>query len=145
MPSSSVFRALTWRRRTATATAERKMSAVGVRTASTKLRQQSALSPASSKASGGARVVRGGEVVEETFDHDGTCIYRHGRRHIAIMQVPLTVHVRVTCGGHVTHWKLSHDPTYATTVGVVVPASPGFRHKGWSIKIRFKVCLCIFC
>ena len=110
-----------------------------------KLRQRSASSPTSSKASGGARVGRGGEVVEETFDRDGTCIYRHGRRHIAITQVPLAVHIRGTRGGHVTHWELSHDPTYTTTVGVVVPASPGFRHKGWSIKIRFKVCLRIFC
>ena len=41
------------------------MSEAGVRTASTRLRQRSASSPASSKASGGARVGRGGEVVEE--------------------------------------------------------------------------------
>ena len=39
------------------ATAERKMSAAGVRTASEKLRQLSASSPASSRASGGARVL----------------------------------------------------------------------------------------
>ena len=38
------------------ATAEKTMSAVGVRTASEKLRQRSALSPALSRASGGARV-----------------------------------------------------------------------------------------
>ena len=145
MPSSSIFRALTWRRRTPTAAAEKTMFAAGVKTASTRSRQRSASSPASSRASGGARVGRGGEVVEETFDRDGTCIYRHGRRHSVITQVPLTVHVRVTRGGHVTHWELSHDPTYTTTVGVVVPASPGFRHNGWSIKIRFKVCLRIFC
>ena len=55
-PSSSIFRALTWRRRTPTATAERTMSAVGVKTASERLRQRSASSPASSRASGGARV-----------------------------------------------------------------------------------------
>ena len=62
-PSSSIHRALTWRRRTPTATAERKMSAAGVRTASEKSRQLSASSPASSRASGGARVLtrwRGG-------------------------------------------------------------------------------------
>ena len=56
-PSSSVHRALTWRRRTPMATAERTMSAAGVRTASEKLRQLSASSPASSRASGGARVL----------------------------------------------------------------------------------------
>ena len=55
-PSSSIFRALAWRRRTPTATAERTMSAAGVRTASEKSRQLSASSPASSRASGGARV-----------------------------------------------------------------------------------------
>ena len=55
-PSSSVHRALTWRRRTPMATAERTMSAVGVKMASERLRQRSASSPASSRASGGARV-----------------------------------------------------------------------------------------
>ena len=56
MPSSSVLRALTWRRKTLTTTAERTMFAVGVRMASERLRQRSASSPASSRASGGARV-----------------------------------------------------------------------------------------
>ena len=56
-PSSSAHRALTWRRRTPTATAERTMSAAGVRTTSEKSRQLSASSPASSRASGGARVL----------------------------------------------------------------------------------------
>ena len=56
-PSSSVHHALTWRRRTPTARAERTMSAAGMRTASEKLRQLSASSPASSRASGGARVL----------------------------------------------------------------------------------------
>ena len=55
-PSSSIFRALTWRRRTPTATAERTMSVVGVKTASERLWQRSASSPASSRASSGARV-----------------------------------------------------------------------------------------
>ena len=55
-PSSSIFRALTWRRRTPTATAERTMSSVGVKTVSERLRQRSASSPVSSRASGGARV-----------------------------------------------------------------------------------------
>ena len=51
-----IVRALTWRRRTPTATAEKMMSAVGVKTASERLRQRSASSSASSRASGGARV-----------------------------------------------------------------------------------------
>jgi len=65
-PSGSIFRSLTWRRRTPMAAAEKTMSAAGVKTASERLRQLSALSPASSRASGGARVCRGGEV-EERF------------------------------------------------------------------------------
>ena len=55
-PSSSIFRALTWRRRTPAATAEKTMSAFGVKTASERLQQRSASSLASSRASGGARV-----------------------------------------------------------------------------------------
>ena len=55
-PSSSIHCALTRRWRTPTAAAEKTMSAAGVRTASEKLRQLSASSPASSRASGGARV-----------------------------------------------------------------------------------------
>ena len=61
--SSSNHHALTWRRRTPTAAAERTIPAAGVRTASEKSRQLSASSPASSRASGGARVLtrwRGG-------------------------------------------------------------------------------------
>ena len=62
-PSSSIHRALTWRRRTPTVAAERTMFAASVRTALEKSRQLSASSPASSRASSGARVLmrqRGG-------------------------------------------------------------------------------------
>ena len=55
-PSSSIFRALTWRRRTPTTMAEKTMSAAGVRTASVRSRQLSASSLVSSRDSGGARV-----------------------------------------------------------------------------------------
>ena len=65
-PSSSIFCALTWRRRTPTAAAEKTMSAADVKTASERSRQLSASSPVSSRASGGARVCRGDEV-EERF------------------------------------------------------------------------------
>ena len=74
-PSSSIFRALTWRRRTPTAAAEKTRSAAGVRTASVRSRQLSASSPASSRASGGARVLtrwRGGRRFSLP---QGTCIY----------------------------------------------------------------------
>ena len=62
-PSSSIHRALTWRRRTPTAAVDRTMSAAGMRTASEKSRKLSASSPVSLGASGGARVLtrwRGG-------------------------------------------------------------------------------------
>ena len=55
-PSSSIHHALSWRRRTPTPAAEKTMSAASVRTTSEKSRQLSASSPASSRASGGARV-----------------------------------------------------------------------------------------
>ena len=70
MPSSSVLRALTWRRKTPTATAESTMSAISVKMASERLRQRSASSPASSRASGGARVRAR---VEEGDNDRGKC------------------------------------------------------------------------
>ena len=75
-PSSSIQRALTWRRRTPTAAAERTMPAAGMRTASEKSRQLSASSPASTRASGGARVCarwRGGR---RDTDRGELCIYK---------------------------------------------------------------------
>ncbi len=123
-PSSSIFRALTWRWRTPTATVERTMSAVGVKTASERLRQRSASSPASERASGGARVRA--RVEEEIMTACEVCIYRYrggtallhrcpwrfaSEEHVAIMQhigVCSTSHARLDCR-------------------VVVPTSPGFR------------------
>ena len=72
MPSSSILYALTWRRKTPTVTAERKMSAIGVKTASERLRQRSASSPALSRASGGARVRAR---VEEGDNDRGKCVF----------------------------------------------------------------------
>ena len=90
-PSSSLFRALTWRRRTPTATAERTMSAVGVKTALERLRQRSASSPASSSARGGARVLAR---VEEGDNDCGKCEFIGSQgRHCAITQVPLVVRI----------------------------------------------------
>ena len=51
-----IVRALTWRQRTPTATAEKTMSAAGVKTAAERSRQLSASLSVSSRASGGARV-----------------------------------------------------------------------------------------
>ena len=70
MPSSSVLRALTWRQKTPMATAERTMSAVGMRTTLERLRQRSASSPTSSSASDGARVLAR---VEEGDNDRGKC------------------------------------------------------------------------
>ena len=75
-PSSSIHRALTWRRRTPTATAERTVSAIGVKTASERLRQWSASSPASSRASGGARVLTRWRVERRFSLLQGICIYK---------------------------------------------------------------------
>ena len=56
MPSSPISHALTWRRKTPTAAAEKTRSAASMRTASKRSRQLSASSPAMMEASDGARV-----------------------------------------------------------------------------------------
>ena len=140
-PSSSIFRALTWRRRTPTATAERTMSAVGVKTASERLRQRSASSPASSRASGGARVrarveERRMTVVRRVFIGTGTAQHYY-------TGAPGDSHLRNTwpsCRilGFVPH------PTHAWIVGwsfLLLRVSC----EGMSIESGLKVCLCIFC
>ena len=99
------------------------MSAVGVKTASERLRQRSASSPASSRASGGARVRARVEeeimtVVKCVFIYTGAalCYYTGApgkfasEEHVAIMRnfgVCSTSHARLDCR-------------------VVVPTSPGF-------------------
>ena len=72
------------------ATAERTMSAVGVKTASERLRQRSASSPASSRASGGARVRAR---VEEEIMTAVKCVFIGTGRHCVITQVPLAIHI----------------------------------------------------
>ena len=115
---------LTWRRRTPTATAERTMPAAGMRTASEKSRQLSALSPASSRASGGARVrarVEEGDNDRGMCEFIGTgaalCYYTGapGDSHLKdtwpscnISEVVPRSHARLDCR-------------------VVIPTSPGFR------------------
>ena len=56
MTSSRISRDLTWRRKTPTVAAEKMRSATGMRMASKRSQQLRALSPASTRASGGARV-----------------------------------------------------------------------------------------
>ena len=108
-PSSSIHRALTWRRRTPTAAAERSMSAAGVRTASEKSRQLSTSSPASSRASGGARVLtrwRGGRRFSLP---QGACIYKEVCSIVQLRRCPL----RFTSEGHVASMQhTQRSPTF---------------------------------
>ena len=140
-PSSSIFRALTWRRRTPTATAERMMSAVGMKTASERLRQRSASSPASSSASGGARVLAR---VEEGDNDRGKCEFiGSGAALCYYTGAPGDSHLRnmwPLCGilGFVPR------PTHACIVGwtfLLLRISCG----GMSIENGLHGCLCIFC
>ena len=139
-PSSSLFRALTWRRRTPTATVERTMSAVGVKTASERLRQRSASSPASSRASGGARVRAR---VEEDIMTAVKCVFiGTGAALRYYTGAPGDSHLRNT-------WPLCRilgffpRPTHAWIVGWSFPllrVSGG----GMNIENRLNGCLCIF-
>ena len=140
-PSSSVHRALTWRRRTPTATAKKTMSTAGVMTASVRSRQPSALLPASSRASGGARVHAR---VEEEIMTTVRCVFiGTGAALRYYTGAPGDSHLRNTwplCGilGFVP------CPTHAWIVGWSFPllrVSGG----GISIKSGLNVCLCIFC
>ena len=139
-PSSSLVHALTWRRRTPTATAERTMSVVGVKTASERLRQRSASSPASSRASGGARV----RARVEGDNDRGKCEFiGTGAALCYYIGAPGDSHLRGT-------WpscnisEVVPRPTHAWIVGwsfLLLRVSCG----GMSIEGGLKVCLCIFC
>ena len=141
MPSSSILRALTWQRKTPTATMERTMSAIGVKTASERLWQRSALSPASSRASGGARVRAR---VEEGDNDRGKCEFIGTRAALCYYTgAPGDSHLRNTwpvCGilGFVPR------PMHAWIVGcsfLLLRISCG----GMSIENGLNGCLCIFC
>ena len=122
--AEQIDRALTWRRRTPTATAEKTMSAAGVKTESVRSRQLSASSPASSRVSDGARVCARVEerimtVVRRVFIRTGTaqCYYTGapGDSHLKdtwpscnMSKVVPRSHARLDCR-------------------VVVPTSSGFR------------------
>ena len=97
------------------ATAERTMSAAGVRTASEKSRQLSASLPASSRASGGARVLtrwRGGRRI---FDREGTCIYKEKNGTAQLRRCPW----RFTSEGHVANMQhIGSCPTFPRPPGL---------------------------
>ena len=140
-PSSSIFRALTWRRRTPTATAERTMSTVGMKTALERSRQRSASSPASSRASSGARV-RARE--EEEIMTAMKCVFiGTGAALRYYTGAPGDSHLRNT-------WLLCRilgfvpRPTHAWIAGwsfLLLRVSSG----GMSIENGLNGCLCIFC
>ena len=140
-PSSSIFLALTWRRRTPMATAERTMSAVGVKTASERLRQRSASSPVSSRASGGATVRAR---VEEEIMTAVKCVFIGTRP-------ALRYYIGAAGDSHLRNtWPSCRilgfvpRPTHAWIVGwsfLLLRVSCG----GMSIESGLKVCLCIFC
>ena len=140
-PSSLIFRALTWRRRTPTATAERKMSATGVRTASEKSRQLSASSPASSRASGGARVHARVEeeimtVVRRVFIGTGAALHYY-------TGAPGDSHLRNTWPS-CSISEVVPRPMHAWIVGWSFPLLR-VSGEGISIENGLNVCLCIFC
>ena len=123
------------------AAAERTISAVGVKTASERLRQQSASSPASSRASSGARVRAR---VEEEIMTAVKCVFIGTgaalRYHTG---APGDSHLRNT-------WPSCRilgfvpRPTHAWIVGwsfLLLRVSCG----GMSSESGLKVCLCIFC
>ena len=140
-PSSSLVHALTWQWRRPTATAERTMSAVGVKTTSERLRQRSASSPASSRASGGARVCARVEerrmtVVRSVYIGIGTtqCYYTGA---------PGDSHLRNTWPS-CSISEVVPRPTHAWIVGWSFPLLR-VSGEGMSIENGLNVCLCIFC
>ena len=140
-PSSSLFRALTWRRKTPTATAERTMSAVGVKTASERLRQRSASSPASSRASGGARVRA--RVEEEIRTLVWHVFIGTGAARCYYTGAPGDSHLRNTWPSCCIS-EVVPRPTHAWIVGWSFPLLR-VSGEGISIESGLNVCLCIFC
>ena len=112
------------------AAAEKTRSAAGVKTVSKRSRQLSALSPASSRASGGARVCAR---VEEEIMTGVRCVFIG-------TGVTQCYYTGAPGGSHLKDTWLSCNTSEVVPCShtrldcrVVVPASPGFRHKGLSI------------
>ena len=122
-------------------TAEKMMSAVGVKTSSERLRQRSASLPASSRASGGARVRARVEerimtVVRHVFIGTGTA-----QRYYT--GAPGDSHLWNTWPS-CSMSKVVPRPTHAWIVGGSFPLLR-VSGEGTSIENGLNVCLCIFC
>ena len=122
MPSSSISRALTWRRKTPTAMVDKTRSAAGVRTASRRSRQLSASSAAALRASVGARVCERWRRRKKNFDRDETCIYKDRDSTAQLRRCPW----RFTSDGHVANMQLIESCS-------TFPRTPGLL--GWSFRI----------
>ena len=105
------------------ATAEKTMSAVGVKTASERLQQRSASSPASSRASGGARVRAR---VEEEIMTGEACIYRDRAAQCYYTGAPGDSHLRNTWPSCSISEVVPRSHA-CLDYRVVVPTSVGFR------------------
>ena len=139
-PSSSIFCALTWQQRTPTATVKRTMSTVSVKTASERLRQRSASSPASSRASGGARVRAR---VEEEIMTAVKCVFiGTGAALRYYTGAPGDSHLRNTWPS-CSMSEVVPRPTHAWIVGWSFPLL-WVSGEGISIESGFNVCLYIF-
>ena len=123
------------------AMAERTMSAVGVKTASERLRQQSASSPTSSRASGGARVcVR----VEEEIMTAVKCVFiGTGAALCYYTGAPGDSHLMGTWPSCSISGVVPRA-THAWIVGWSFPLLQ-VSGEGTSIESGLNVCLCIFC
>ena len=119
-----IFCALTWQWRTPTATAEKTMSAVSVKTAPVRSRQLSASSPVSSRASGGARVCAR---VEERIMTGVRRVYiGTGTAQCYYTGAPSGSHLKDTWLSCNTSEVVPRSHT-SLNCRVVVPTSPGFR------------------
>ena len=117
------------------------MSAAGVKTASMRSRQLNASSPASSRASGGARVRAR---VEEEIMTAVKCVFiGTGAALRYYTGAPGDSHLRDTWL-HATHQRLFHVPTHAWIVGWSFPLLR-VSGEGMSIENGLNVCFCIFC
>ena len=117
------------------------MSAVGVKTASKRLRQLSASSPASSRASGGARVRAR---VEEEIMTAVKCVFIGiGAALRYYTGAPGDSHLRDTWPSCSISGVVPR-PTHAWIVGGSIPLLR-VSGEGISIESGLNVCLCIFC
>ena len=117
------------------------MSAVGVKTVSERLRQRSASSPASSRASGGARVRA--RVEEEIMTVVWRVFIGTGAAQCYYTGAPGDSYLSNTCPSCGILGAVSR-PTHAWIVGWSFPLLR-VSGEGISIENGLNVCLCIFC